>query len=471
MTDQSAEPVERRALTERKTEQTTVTSTQSGGQTESGLFRLRTAAQRDPHCTFNNLLHHVDIPLLAQAYRSLNREAATGIDGVTWAAYGERLLSRLEALHQRLHRGSYHPKPSRRIWLAKADGRERPIGIASLEDKIVQQALVWVLEAIYEEDFLGFSYGFRPGRNQHQALDSVYIAITQKKVSWILDADIQSFFDQLDHEWLMQFIRHRISDKRVLEIIVRTLRAGVECDGRKQRTDRGTPQGAVLSPLLANIYLHYVLDLWVHQWRKRHARGEVYIVRYADDFVMGFQYRDDAQALHRALRGRLTTFGLALHPSKTRLIEFGRFARHNRKARGQGKPETFEFLGFTHLCARRRDGHFALKRHTIAKRQRQVLARIKRWLMKNRMVNVHHQGRWLRKVLIGLINYYGVPGNRKALDAARTEICKVWRKALRRRGNKRPINWHRQAMLVKWWIPSVKVVHPYPNQRWAFDSK
>lgn len=471
MKDQSAEHVERRALTERKTEQTAVTPTQSGGQTESGLFRLHTAAKQDARLQFNNLLHHVDIPLLAKAYRALNRKAARGVDGVDWESYGKQLPEKLKDLHQRIHRGSYHPKPSKRIWTPKADGQQRPLGVVALEDKIVQQALVWVLEAIYEADFLGFSYGFRPGRSQHRALDAVYVAITQRKVSWVMDADIQRFFDQLDHEWLMLFISHRISDKRVLEIIARTLRAGVECEGRRERTDRGTPQGAVLSPLLANIYLHYVLDQWVHQWRRRHARGEVYLIRYADDFVMGFQYREDAEALNRALQGRLTSFGLALHPDKTRLIEFGRFAIQNRQARGQGKPETFDFLGFTHICAKRRDGFFTVRRHTIAKRQRQTLVAIRSWLMTNKAVNVHNQGRWLRKVLTGIINYYGVPGNRKALDAVRTEICKLWRKALRRRGNKRPVNWHRFTMLVKWWIPSVKLVHPYPNQRWVFDSK
>lgn len=463
-----AESVERRVLAERKTEQAAVTSTQSGGQAGSGLLRLRKAARRDASLRFNNLLHHVSVDRLKQAYLSLNRQAATGVDGQTWEGYGANLQENLQELHRRIHTGSYHPKPSRRIWIPKADGRQRPIGVAALEDKIVQQALVWVLESIFEEDFLGFSYGFRPGRGQHQALDALYMALTSKKVSWVLDADVQGFFDHLDHEWLMQFVSHRVSDRRVLDILVRTLRAGVDDDGRRERTRVGTPQGAVISPLLANIYLHYVLDLWVHQWRQRHARGEVYMVRYADDFVLGFQYHSDGLAFHAALKERLAQFGLALHPDKTRLIEFGRFAGSNRKARGQGKPESFDFLGFTHLCAvRRSDGWFTVRRHTIAARQRAILARTRQWLMKNRCIPVHDQGRRIRRMLTGLIQYYGVPGNRRSLDAFRSELCRQWHKALRRRGNKRPINWSTMTRLIRRWVPSVRIVHPYPNQRWS----
>lgn len=462
-----AESVERRALAERKAERSAVTATQSAGQSDSGLLRLREAARRDRRLRLNNLLHHLSVERLEQAYYALNRKAAVGVDGQRWADYGEHLHERLAELHRRIHQGRYHPRPSRRIWLDKADGRKRPIGIAALEDKIVQQALVWVLEAIYEADFLGFSYGFRPGRGQHQALDAVYMALTTRKVGWVLDADIQGFFDQLDHEWLMQFISHRVSDRRVLELVSRTLRAGVEEDGQRYGTRQGTPQGAVISPLLANLYLHYVLDLWVEQWRRRHARGEVYIVRYADDFVLGFQYRSDGEACHRALMSRLAEYGLKLHPDKTRLLEFGRFARANRKARGEGKPETFDFLGFTHICARRRsDGAFTVRRHTVAKRQRATLRHIRAWLYRNLMVNVHDQGRWLRRVLLGLVNYYGVPGNGRSLNAFRTDICRAWRKALRRRGNKRPVNWRQMRMLVTRWIPSVGAVHPYPNQRW-----
>jgi RNA-directed DNA polymerase len=463
-----AESEERRVLAKRKTERAAVTSTQSEGQAESGLLRLRKAARRDASMRFNNLLHHVSEDRLEQAYRSLNRRAATGVDGQTWEGYGDNLQENLQDLHRRIHTGSYHPRPTRRVWIPKPDGRQRPLGVAALEDKIVQQALVWVLESIYEEDFLGFSYGFRPGRGQHQALDAVYMALTTKKVSWVLDADIQGFFDHLDHEWLMQFVSHRVSDRRVLDILARTLRAGVEDEGRRERTRVGTPQGAVISPLLANIYLHYVLDLWVHQWRQRHARGEVYMVRYADDFVLGFQHHSDGLAFHAALKERLAQFGLNLHPDKTRLIEFGRFAGSNRKARGQGKPESFDFLGFTHLCAvRRKDGAFTVRRQTIAARQRAILARTRQWLMTNRCIPMHDQGRRIRQMLTGLIQYYGVPGNGWSLNAFRTEICRQWHKALRRRGNKRPINWHTMTRLIRRWVPSVRIVHPYPNQRWS----
>jgi RNA-directed DNA polymerase len=463
-----AESVERRVLAKRKAEQTAVTPTQSGGQAESGLLKLRKAVRRDASLRFNNLLHHVSEDRLEQAYLSLNRKAATGVDGQTWEGYGVDLQENLRELHRRIHTGSYKPRPSKRVWIPKPDGRRRPLGVAALEDKIVQQALVWVLESIYEEDFLGFSYGFRPGRGPHQALDAVYMALTSKKVSWVLFADIQGFFDHIDHEWLMQMVSHRVNDRRVLDILVRTLRAGVEDAGRRERTRVGTPQGAVISPLLANIYLHYVLDLWVHQWRQRHARGEVYMVRYADDFVLGFQYHSDGLAFHAALKERLAQFGLNLHPDKTRLIEFGRFAGSNRKARGQGKPESFDFLGFTHLCAvRRSDGAFTVRRQTIAARQRASLARIRQWLMTNRCIPVHDQGRRIRRMLTGLIQYYGVPGNGRSLDAFRTEICRQWHKALRRRGNKRQINWHTMARLIRRWVPSVRIVHPYPNQRWS----
>lgn len=337
-------------MAKRKTEHTTVTLTQSKGQTDLALLRLHNAAKRDSHLKFNNLLHHLSVENLTRAYYALNRNAAIGIDEQSWESYGENLHENISALQALLHTNRYKPEPTKRVWIPKAQGQLRPIGITAVEDKVVQQALVWVLEQIYEADFLGFSYGFRPKRNQHQALDVVYIALTQKKVSWVLDADIQGFFDNIDHDWMIKFIEHRISDKRVLSLLKKMLIAGVVEDGEWSKTRVGTPQGAVISPLLANIYLHYVLDLWVHQWRKRKARGEVYIVRYADDFVMGFQYKSDGEAFHKALVERLKQFGLKLHPEKTRLIEFGRFAESNRRTRGVSKPETFDFLGFTHLC-------------------------------------------------------------------------------------------------------------------------
>ena len=359
--------------------------------------------------------------------------------------------------------------PSKRIWIPKADGRRRPIGIATLEDKIVQKGLVWVLESIYEEDFLGFSYGFRPGRSPHRALDALYVAITQRKVNWVLDADIQGFFDNVSHDWLLRFLEHRVSDPRTLRLVKKFLRAGVSEDGQWTKTEVGTPQGSVASPLLANVYLHYVLDLWVHWWRRHHARGEVYIVRYADDFVVCFQYPSDGNRFVEALRNRLTKFELTLHKEKTRLIEFGRFAISNRCECSQGKPETFDFLGFTHICGKRHsNGKFTVRRKTIAKRLRAKIQEIRGELLRNRSLPVWTQGAWLRSVIRGYINYHGIPGNRGALNTLRTELCKAWLFALRRRSQKSAnLSWGRFKKLVSTWIPSVRIVHPYPNQRFS----
>jgi RNA-directed DNA polymerase len=465
----SAEFVERRVLAKRNTGQPPVTGTQSLEGTESGLARIRAAAKREPKLQFNNLYHHITYERLHQAYFALKRKAASGVDNMSWAGYGERLDERLSDLHTRLQQHRYKPQPSLRMWITKENGAKRPIGITALEDKIVQQALAWILQSIYEEDFLGFSYGFRPGRSQHNALDAIYIAITQKKVSWILDADIQGFFDNLDHDWLLKFIQHRISDKRILRLVERTLKAGVEEEGVWSKTTVGTPQGSVISPLYANIYLHYVLDLWVEQWRKRKARGEVYIVRYCDDFVLGFQYRSDGERFLQDLKLRLQRFGLKLHKEKTRLIEFGRFAISNRKERGQRKPETFDFLGFKHICGQRfSDGQFKLIRHTIMKRQRKKLKEVKEQLKKMRCVNVHDQGRWLRSLVNGVFNYFGVPDNRKSLEVFRTVICQMWIKSLRRRSQRGSnLNWNRFNQLVRHYIPVVRLIHPYPTLRWC----
>ena len=462
-----AESVEKRTVAEGNSGQPTASGTQGSQAASSGLSRIREAARRDSRLQFTNLLHHVNADLLGQAYRSLKRQAAAGVDGVTWAEYGEGLEERLADLQDRIHSGRYRAKPSKRTWIPKSDGRLRPLGVAALEDKIVQQALVMVLQEIYEEDFLGFSYGFRLGRSQHNALDAIYVAITQRKVSWILDADIRGFFDTLDHEWLMKFVGHRVSDPRVLRLIRKFLRAGVSEGGEWSKTVVGTPQGAVISPLLANIYLHYVLDLWVAAWRQRHARGEVYIVRYCDDFVLGFQHRSEAERFLAALKQRLARFGLELHEGKTRLIEFGRFAAKNRKERGSGKPETFDFLGFTHICAKRKaDGGFALRRKTIAKRLRVKINEVKEVLMRCRHRPMPEQGGWLRSVVQGHFNYYGVPGNRKALDAFRTQIGRSWLRALRRRSQKaRSLTWERFQRWMKTWIPTARITHPYPNQR------
>ena len=342
------------------------------------LDRLGLAAKRDKSLQFNNLMHHISIVFLQKAFYQLNKKAAKGVDDLSWHEYTKDLLVRVKDLHDRLQSGRYKAQPVKRLWIPKGDVQQRPIGVTAIEDKIVQQAVVWLLEPIYEEYFLGFSYGFRPQRNQHKALDAVYMAVTRKKVSWILDADLKGFFDTIDHQWMMRFLAHRIADKRLLRLVKGWLSASVVEGDMKHKTWVGTPQGGVISPILANIYLHYALDLWVHQWRKRHAIGEVYIVRYADDFIIGLQYQSDGYRLKQALEERLSAFNLSFNESKTHLIEFGRFARANRQKRGQRKPETFDFLGFTHICSQRRtDGRFALLRLSIKKRLQAKLKQIK----------------------------------------------------------------------------------------------
>ena len=316
------------------------------------------------------------------------------------------------------------------MFIPKADGRQRPLGIAALEDKIVQQAVVTILNCIYEEDFRGFSYGFRPGRSQHQALDALYVGMMRRKVSWVLDADIRGFFDNLDRRWLIKFLQHRVADRRVLRLIQKWLDAGVMEEGEWKDTEKGTPQGSVISPLLANIYLHYVFDLWVDAWRRKFARGDVIVVRYADDDVVGFQYRAEADRFLEEFRERLAKFGLELHPDKTRRIEFGRFAQQNRKRRGEGKPETFDFLGFTHICAKNRNGNYAIKRHTIGKRLRTKLAEIKLQLRQRMHEPVATTGKWLKSVVQGYFNYYAVPGNTDSLSLFRIRVIRLWRQAL-----------------------------------------
>ena len=459
--------MERRGLTERKSLQQEYAMTQSMEIVPSRLERLGKVAKEDKHLQFNNLLHHITSSLLHEAFYLLNRQATKGVDNVGWHEYAAQLEPRLIALHERIHRGKYKPKPVKRLWLPKGNGEQRPIGITALEDKIVQQAVVLVLTPIYEADFLGFSYGFRPNRNKHQALDAVYMAISHKKVSWVLDADLKGFFDAIDHEWLQRFIAHRVTDKRVQRLIKGWLKAGV-MDGHTQHKSRvGTPQGAVISPLLANIYLHYVLDLWVHQWRQRHARGEVYIIRYADDFVVGFQYQDDGRRLLRALEMRLGEFKLSLNKDKTHLIEFGRFAISNRQQRGVNKPETFDFLGFTHICAIRRDnGSFKLLRESIKKKLRSKIKQISERLMQHRHKPLYEMGVWVRKVLTGYYNYFAIPGNHASIQLLRTTVNRAWLKALRRRSHKgRKFNWCKMQRWINQFSPHTRVRHPYPNQR------
>jgi group II intron reverse transcriptase/maturase len=404
--------------------------------------------------------------MLTVSFFDLKKNAVPGVDGVTWREYRDGLEARIADLHGRIHRGAYRAQPSLRQYIPKTDGRQRPLGIAALEDKIVQQATRVVLEQIYEEDFLAFSYGFRPRRGSHQALDALYVGIHQRKVSWVLDADIRGFFDAIDHTWMLRFLEHRIADQRILRLIRKWLTAGVSEDGQWSRTTVGTPQGAVISPLLANVYLHYVLDLWVAQWRKA-AHGDVIVVRYADDFVMGFQRRSDAERFLRELHARLGQFGLTLHPDKTRLIEFGRFAESNRQRRGEGKPETFDFLGFTHYCGKLRNGKFRLKRRSIAKRLRAKLLDTKSKLTRMMHRPVKEQGQWLQAVVRGWFQHHAVPFNLPALDTFRTQVGRMWRHVLQRRSHKarRKWTWPRMRRLIQRWIPPKRVLHPHPDER------
>jgi group II intron reverse transcriptase/maturase len=463
----AAEPVEGRGSTKGNTGQSAADRAQNRRHASIGLEGVRQVARRSKDTRFTTLLHHVDVGRLRESYLALNRRAIPGIDRMTWGEYGEDLEVRLQDLYTRIHRGIYRAKPSKRAWIPKADGRQRPLGIASLEDKIVQQAVCSVLEQVYEEDFCGFSYGFRPGRSQHNALDALWVGLTKRKVNWVLDADIQGFFDAIDHEWLMKFVEHRIADRRVLRLIRKWLRAGVSDDGEWSKSTVGTPQGAVISPLLANVYLHYVLDLWADHWRRHSAGGDVIIVRYADDFVMGFQHRCEAERFRRLLETRLANFGLRLHPDKTRLLEFGRFAAENRRSRGAGKPESFNFLGFTHYCGTTRKGWFTIKRQTISKRMRATLKAIREELRHRMHHDVAEVGRWLRAVVQGWFNYHAVPGNFHQLDVFRIQVSRMWVQMLRRRSQRgrQRWTWERMARLTERWLPRARILHPYPNQR------
>jgi RNA-directed DNA polymerase len=431
---------------------------------QNALERIRQAACRDKRMRFTALWHHVyNVDRLRKAYYSLERRAAPGVDGETWASYGQNLEENLLDLSGRLQRGAYRAKPVKRSYIPKPDGRQRPLGVTVLEDKIAQRSTVEVLNAIYEVDFLGFSYGFRPGRSPHSALDALYAAIMTRKVSWVLDADIRGYFDNIDHEWLMKFIEHRIADKRVLRHIRKWLNAGVLEDGNRAFSDEGVPQGGSISPLLANIYLHYVLDLWANKWRKSHGGGEVVIVRFCDDFVVGFQHRKDAERFYEDLVERFRMFNLELHSGKTRIIEFGRFAAKNRRHRGEGKPETFDFLGFTHICSETANGKFIVLRQTISKRMIAKLKALKDELYRRLHWPVPQVGKWLRVVLLGHYRYYGLPGNSRKLEAFVYHLTRLWFKALRRRSQRSKINWDRMNRLVRRWIPLPRICHPYPD--------
>lgn len=459
---QSAEGVEERRLAEGNLVQQNKSRTQGREILQNELNRIRLLAVADKEMQFDALWHHVyNVDRLREAYYGLRRNAAPGLDGKTWRAYGNDLENNLQDLSNRLKTGAYQAKPVNRAYIEKPDGKRRLIGVLVVEDKIVQRATTEVLNAIYEADFLGFSYGFRPGRSAHEALDALNIGIIRKKVNWVLDTDIMGFFDAINHEWLIKFVEHRILDRRVIRHIKKWLNAGVFENGRLTQAEEGTPQGGSISPLLANIYLHYAFDLWAHQWRQRNARGEVIMVRYVDDIVLGFQYRSDAERFRKDLDKRLEKFNLELHAEKTRLFEFGRFANVDRKRRGESKAETFTFLGFVHICSQTRKGRFKVLRQTIKKSMRRKLQEVKIELRRRMHDPVPEVGNWLRSVLNGHFRYYGLPGNFPALDAFRYRVIKYWHWTLRRRSQRSKHTWERMIRLIQRWLPKARIYHPY----------
>jgi len=463
----AAEAVERRAGTKGNTGQQSTRRAQIRESVSQALERVRKAARQRKKEKFTALLHHVSTETLEVAFYALKRKAAPGVDGMTWREYEADLERRLIDLHGRIHRGAYRPQPSRRTYIPKADGRQRPLAIAALEDKIVQGATVLVLNAIYEEDFLGFSYGFRPGRGPHDALDALAVGITKRKVNYILDADIRSFFDSVSQEWLIRFVEHRVGDKRIIRLIRKWLRAGILEDGAVTVSERGTGQGSVASPLLANIYLHYVFDLWAERWRRHEATGDMIIVRYADDLVLGLQHESDAHRFLDAMRARFEEFALSLHPDKTRLIEFGRHAAVRRARNGLGKPETFNFLGFTFICGRSRRGNFLLKRKSRRDRVRAKLKEIKEELRRRMHWPIPEQGSWLAQVVRGFFAYHAVPTNFEALGKFRCQIVRLWRRTLRRRSQRDRTRWTKMAKLAEDFLPKPKILHPWPAVRFA----
>ncbi len=463
----AAEPVEPRAGTKRNAGEQSTHRTQSRARVTQALARVRKAAQQRRKEKFTALFHHLSVDLLREAFLVLKRNAAPGMDGLTWQAYAADLDRNLTDLHARVHRGAYRASPSRRTYIPKADGRKRPLAVAALEDKIVQRATVAVLNCIYEEEFLGFSYGFRPRRGQHDALDAVAVGITDKKVNFILDADVRSFFDEVSQSWLIRFVEHRIADPRIIRLIQKWLKAGVLEDGVVTVSEKGTGQGSVISPLLANIYLHYVFDLWAERWRRHEATGGMMIVRYADDIVVGFAHEIDARRFWDAMRKRFEEFALSLHPEKTRLIEFGRQAADRRAQRGLGKPETFNFLGFTHICGRSRHGKFLLKRKSRRDRMRGKLKEIKEEMRRRMHQPIPEQGRWLAQVVRGYFAYHAVPTNSASIGAFRHHVVDLWRCSLSRRSQHGGITWQRIKQIADDWLPQPKILLPWPQQRFA----
>jgi RNA-directed DNA polymerase len=461
-----AEGMEGRGLAKGNPSQQTALRAQDREGARSALARVRQVAERDKVVRFTTLLHHVyNVEHLRRAYYALKREAAPGIDGETWQHYGEALEENLQDLSGRLARGAYRAKPVKRRYIAKADGRPRPLGIPTLEDKLVQRTTVEVLNTIYETDFLGFSYGFRPGRSPHQALDALYAGLLTKKVNWVLDLDIRGFFDAIDRGWLVQFVEHRIADRRVVRLIQKWLNAGVLEDGTRRWSETGTPQGGSISPLLANVYLHYAFDLWAQRWRKTQAHGDLIVVRYADDIIVGFQHRADAERFLAELRERLAKFGLELHPEKTRLLEFGPFAAERRQRAGKGKPETFNFLGFTHICGKKRSGRFTVVRQTIRGRLQTKLSEVRAELRRRLHDPIPQVGAWLGTVVRGHVQYYGVPMNSPAIALFRFRVGWLWHRVLARRSQTGHVSWERMRRLVERWLPPARICHPYPLRR------
>src|ERR1700746_2446337 len=463
----AAEGMEGRGLAKGNLPQQNASRTPSRKDAPRALERGRQAAGKDKKLRFTALLHHIyNLETLRMAYFRLKKEAAPGMDGETWRHYGEELENNLQDLSERLKRGAYRAKPVRRVFIPKADGRQRPLGVTALEDKIVQRAAVEVLNAIYETDFLGFSYGFPPGRSQHQALDALYTGLLTRKVNWVLDLDSKGFFDGISHEWLVKFVEHRVADRRVVRLIQKWLNAGVLEDGKRIRVEEGTPPGGSASPLLANVYLHYVFDLWVQAWRQKRAHGDVIVVRFADDIVAGFNSKADADQFRAELTERMQKFNLELHPEKTRLLEFGPYAIDQRQWRGEGKPETFNFLGFTHICVKKKsNGRFTVLRQTIRKRLQAKLNEVKTELQRRMHEPIPDQGKWLRAVVGGHFRYYGVPMNQPALWIFRFQVGRLWHRALSRRSQKGRVLCDRMRRLITCCLPLPTVGHPYPLRR------
>jgi len=461
-----AEEMEGRGLAKGNPGRQNAFRTQRRADAPSELARIRQTATTNKDEKFTALMHHIyRIDTLRFAYFQLKRQAAAGVDGETWQHYGEALEQNLQDLSHRLRHGAYRAMPVRRVYIPKADGRQRPLGVTALEDKLVQRAAVEVLNAIYETDFLGFSYGFRPGRNQHKALDALFCGLTEKRVNWVLDLDVRSFFDMLSHEWLVQFLQHRIADRRVVRLIQKWLSAGVMEKGTLSYAEAGSPQGGSVSPLLANVYLHYVFDLWVQAWRRKRAHGDVIVVRYADDIIVGFETIDDAERFWEELKQRMQKFQLELHPDKTRLIQFGRNAANTRKRLGLSKPETFDFLGFTHICGKTKKGRFLVIRQTIRKRMQAKLQEVKTELRRRMHDPIPEVGKWLKSVVGGHIRYYGVPCNRYAIAHFRFTVGRYWHHVLERRSQKGRVTWDRMKRLLRRWLPPAHICHPYPSRR------